>query len=252
MDFIEKLFKIFLDSSNAKDQYRKSTSLIILVLLLFFVYIFFGLLIDENAKISIIVLFVAYLLIKEAITQHDVLYSGNPNKNKYVRAFQDRLPSKYLIETYKLPKEDALNLWYKEFNKWKDTTNPMHESWLLTISRGFKCRMVYFIIISFRFITILSTLFILAIFLIQKFRIHFRIPTIDNYITSHYKLTSPILFTFACLLIYIIFLIINYPSIKNPRGCFLRFNEINNQNITWLKSNFIYKNENEKTDNNNS
>jgi hypothetical protein len=246
--FIDKLFNIFSNTRNVKDKYRKITSLIILVLLLFFAYIYFDYIIDENARVTIVVLFVLYILIKEAITDHDVLYSGNPEKNKFVKAFQYNLPSKYLMEKFKLPKEEAIKLWYLEFNKWKDSKNPMHDTWLQTLSRGFKCRMVYFTIISFRFITLLSIVFILAIFGVDKFHIYYKVPVLDDYMYRHSNLTTPIIFTLVCLLIYLTFLLINYPSVEKLRGCFLRFSEINDQNINWLKANFTYENGKKETE----
>lgn len=252
---MERIFKFFTDSTNPKEKFRKLTSLIILVLLLAFVYIFFDVLIDENAKASIIVLFVLYILIKEIITDFDVLYSGNPEKNKYVRAFKANLPSKYIMETNKISQDEALKLWYKEFNQWKDKDHKMHENWQITLDRGFKCRMVYFIIITFRFIAILSTVLTLAIFLIYKFNVYFNMPVVDNYIRNHSNLTIPIVFVLICFIIYILFLIINYPSLKKPRGCFLRFNEINTLNIGWLKENLSVKEDqitNDKKDNNNA
>ena len=165
---------------------------------------------------------------------------------------QSNLPSKYLAETYKIDNDEALSLWFKEFNKWKDPSNLMHDSWILTLSRGFRCRMAYFIIISFRFIAIMSALLLLVILVLQKSQISFNVQAFDTYLTNHSNLTLPVAFTISCFLIYLIFLVINYPCQKKPRGCFLRFDEINNQNIHWLKENFTYDRKNGQSDNNNA
>ncbi|MFW6047150.1 MAG: hypothetical protein ACOCP4_05140 [Candidatus Woesearchaeota archaeon] len=240
---MDELIKFFKDFSNPKEKSRKTTSLIILVLFLGFAYVFFDVLIRENGIVSSALLIVLFILIKEIISEKDVLYSGDPNKNKFVNAFQLNLPTKYIIDTFGVNMEEAKRLWYNVFNKWKKEDHEMHPNWQKSLERGFKCRMVYFIIISFRFMFWISLIFTSLIYLINHFNIKFHVDTIDTYFTSHKDLTLPIIYVIICLIVYLTFLIINYPKKDKPKGCFLRFNEINDLNIDWLKRNIKHKND---------
>ena len=143
-------------TTNPKENSRKATSFIILVLLFSYVYSFFGVLIQENGLVSSALLIFLYLLIKSLISDYDPLYSGDPKKNKYTRAFQRNLPTHYLMSKYNVDMQEAKHLWYNVFNKWADKNHKMHYNWTTSLSRGFKCRMVYFTIFSFKFMIILS------------------------------------------------------------------------------------------------
>lgn len=238
MDIL-KFFTSF--TSNPKENSRKTTSLIILVLLFGFAYAFFGVLIQENGIASSALLIVLFLLIKGVITDNDILYSGDPTKNKYVRAFQANLPTNYIVEEFNVEMPEAKSLWYNIFNKWKSEDHAMHSNWKKSLERGFKCRMVYLIIITFRFMFWVSTITTLTIFLINRFEIKFNNQSIDSYFATHSNYTPMIIYSFICLAVFLTFLFINYPKKNKPRGCFLRFNEMNESNIDWLKRNISNK-----------
>jgi uncharacterized membrane protein len=239
---MEEALKFFTDfTSNPKENSRKATSFIILVLLFGFAYTYFGLLIKDNGITSSALLIVLFLLIKEAISDKDVLYSGNPDKNKYTKAFQEKLPTKYIIQTYGVEMSEAKTLWYNVFNKWKNEEHEMHSNWKKSLERGFKCRMVYFIIISFRFMFWISLVFTSIIFTFNHFDIKTNIGFIDNYFKNHSNYSGMITYILICFVVFIAFLIINYPSKNKSRGCFLRFNEMNELNINWLKRNIHSK-----------
>ena len=87
----------------------------------------------------------------------------------------------------------------------------------------------------------LSLITIIFIALINYYAIKFGLEPVDKYFREHNNFGIPILFSVVCLLIYLLFLLINYPSKKALRGCFLRFNEINQININWLKQNISSK-----------
>ena len=239
MDGLLKYFTEF--TTNPKENSRKATSFIILVLLFAYAYAFFDVLIQENGIASSALLIVLFLLIKAAIADLDILYSGNPNKNKYTKAFQENLPTKYIMAEYNIDMQEAKSLWYYVFNKWAAKEHGMHYNWKTSLSRGFKCRMVYFTIVSFRFMFFLSLITIIIIGVINYYEFNFGLEPIDKYFREHNNLGIPIIFSILCLFIFLIFLIINSPSKKKPKGCFLRFNEINQMNINWLKQNISSK-----------
>jgi len=237
--YVLKYFTEF--TTNPKENSRKATSFIILVLLLAYAYCFFDVLIQKNGIVSSALLIFLFLLIKSVIADYDPLYSGNPQKNKYIRAFQKNLPTQFIMEEYDVDMKEAKILWYNVFNKWADKNHRMHYNWETSLARGFKCRMVYFTIISFKCMLILIFLSIFLIGLVNYYGLKFNIDIVDKYFIDHQNLFCPIIFFILCLIIFLAFIIINYPSNKQPRGCFLRFNEINEINISWLKGNIKSK-----------
>ena len=239
MDGVLKYLTEF--TTNPKENSRKATSFIILVLLFAYAYSFFDVLIQKNGLASSALLIFLFLLIKSVIADYDPLYSGDPKKNKYTRSFQRNLPTKFIMSKYDVDMREAKNLWYNVFNRWTDKKHKMHYNWKTSLTRGFKCRMVYFTIISFRFMFILSSLSIVLIGIVNYYGIKFGVEPIDKYFIYHNNLFIPITFSILCLFIFLTFLIINYPSDKKSKGCFLRFNEINEINISWLKKNIISK-----------
>ena len=239
---METALKFFTDfTSNPRENSRKATSLIILVLIFSFAYVFFGVLIKDNGIASSALLIVFFLLIKEAISDKDVLYSGNPDKNKYTKAFQEKLPTKYIIQEYNVEMGEAKTLWYSVFNKWKNKEHEMHSNWKKSLERGFKCRMVYFIIVSFRFMFWLSLIFTSILYVINHFDIKTKVNVLDKYFESHTDYSGMITYSSICFLTFITFLIINYPTKNKSRGCFLRFNEMNELNANWLRRNIQSK-----------
>ena len=200
------------------------------------------------------ILVILFLLIKAAIADYDVLYSGNPEKNKYAKAFQENLPTKYIMAEYNVNMNEAKNLWYNIFNKWRNKNHDMHYNWETSLRRGFKCRMVHFIIISFRFMFFLSIISIVIISIVNGFEFNFGMDPIDKYFKTHKDIVVPVFFTIFCFAIYLVFLVINYPGGDIPKGCFLRFSEINQLNIDWLRENIASREEfiNYGTENNNN
>jgi hypothetical protein len=228
-------------TTNPKENSRKATSFIILVLLLAYAYCFFDVLIQENGIVSSALLIFLFLLIKSVIADYDPLYSGDSKKNRYIKAFQKNLPTQFIMEQYGVDMKEAKSLWYNVFNKWADKNHQMHYNWETSLARGFKCRMVYFTIISFKYMLILIFFSISLIGFVNYYGLKFNIDIVDKYFIDHQNLFCPIIFFILCLIIFLSFMVINYPSDKKPRGCFLRFNEINEINISWLKENIKSK-----------
>ena len=98
MEYLLKYLTEF--TTNPKENSRKATSFIILVLLFSYAYSFFDVLIQENGLVSSALIIFLYLLIKSLIADYDPLYSGDPKKNKYTRAFQRILPTHYIMSKY--------------------------------------------------------------------------------------------------------------------------------------------------------
>ena len=240
--------------TNPKENSRHLTSFIILVLLFGYAYSFFDVLILKNAIASNAIILCIFFLIKSLIADYDPLYSGDPEKNKYTKAFQSNLPTEYIMTTYDVEMREAKSLWYNVFNKWEEKGHEMHYNWKTTLRRGFKCRMVHFVIKSFRIMFFLALLSIGIIVFVNKLKVNFEIEAIDKYFRDHVDLGIPIFYAIMCILISIIFQIVNNPNERQPKGCYLRFNEINLLNVDCLRQNINSKedfnNYGKKKDNN--
>jgi len=125
-----------------------------------------------------------------------------------------------------------------------------HQQWFKTLERGFECRFVYYIIKTFKWVFVISFILTFLIFLINFFEIKTNVTIIDAYFQNHSDLSNPIYFTVTCFIVYILFLVCNYPSKKKPRGCFFKYNEINQLNIDWIKDNISSKDDFKNYDDN--
>jgi hypothetical protein len=252
---MDKLLKYFMASvADLKENSRRTTSFIILFLLCAYAYFFLDIAFKENGTVSCVVLFLIFTLIKEVIADFDILYSGNPEKNKFVKAFQKNLPTKYIIGKYRVNMQEAKSLWFSVFNIWGNKDHKMHSNWENTLKRGFKCRLVYFTITALKIVASISTLSLLIIFIVNEYKVQFRIELLDKYFLSHQFPFGSIIFVLLCLFTASILILINYSDDKKERGCFLRFNEINQINIDWLKDNISSKEDfnNYRNENNNN
>jgi hypothetical protein len=236
---MSEIVKILSEATSSKGMIRATTSFLLIVLLYFFAYTFFGLVINENGLISLLIALAVYFLIQTFITNYDVLYDGNPKKNRFVRAFQMKYPSTYIMEKYGIDEIEAKKLWFRKiFNTWENPNHSMYGHRLRCLRRGFICRLVYYVMtVSFGFFCI--SLFLLIILGILNFKsISFGIGPIDDFISSHNTLKLPLVTTLTYLIVSFFLLFTNYPRKKKPLGCFKRFNEVNEQSIDWLEENF--------------
>ncbi len=166
------------------------------------------------------------------LTSGDKLYYGNPQKNCFVRSFQEKLPSKHLYrklnESSKtlISMERATQLWFDEFNKWREQGHPRHKARERTFQRGYSCRFIYYL-----FTYSVCLLSLSAIWLtIEVFMCHYQHHIINN-------LEAKITYTAIILIVPILLYCCNKPNKTKPTGVWLRFNEINNDHITWIDHN---------------
>lgn len=174
---------------------------------------------------GIALLIVEYILFV-VISSDDTLYYGNPEKNRFTRAFQKDLPSKHLAAVLNVDIETAKQLWFDEFNKWGDVTHERHEDRQRTFQRGFSCRFVYYLWVVCRLLLALSVLW-LGVEAILVIWASYEIPKLEA------KL--------AIALLLIVFLtalgFFNRTSNTNPTGVWRRFSEINKRHCAWIDEN---------------
>lgn len=161
----------------------------------------------------------------------DTLYYGDPQKNIYAKTFQAFWPSRYLAKTLDISFENASNLWFNEFNKWKGSNNPNHELWLKTLQRGYFCRLVYYLLYYSSLIIFFSLLLLILELISRKY----------NFIWINSSTFLPrILFIICVSCFWLIVRLTNRLKWKGPSGVWRRYNEINRMNIEWVKSNIDY------------
>ena len=84
---------------------------------------------------------VIFYLLRLLLFSADLLYYGDPEKNKYVKAFQMYWPSRHLASKFNFPQEDASFYWFdKFFSTWDNPDHPRNSQWKRTLIRGYSCR----------------------------------------------------------------------------------------------------------------
>jgi uncharacterized membrane protein len=98
---MDAFFKYILQfTTNPKVNSRIVTSFIILGLVFSYAYVFFNVIVLSSI-LSNLILIGLFFLIKALIADWDNLYSGNPEKNRFVKAFQAHIPSDYILKKFR-------------------------------------------------------------------------------------------------------------------------------------------------------
>ena len=237
MSELSSLFTNILDkiSIYTKEGLENLTSAMIVIFSLLFIHTH---IVDINSFSNYLgllfypIMIIMLYFIKINLFSYDYLLFGKEN-NKYVKAFQFKLPSKYIADTYEIEKKDAGQYWYNIYNKWQKESDPRYSQVLRTFRRGYACKFIFYSIKVFEFYSILSfSIFILlhahAAWLAQKIYL----------IPESYSMFS---FIFITGLLRILILKINNPDLDNLSGVWEKFAEINENHIIWLKANIKSK-----------
>ncbi len=212
------------------------TSLIILTFSFVFTHIFIfdlELFDDFPTWLLYLLIFVSYYFIQMILFSGDILYTGKPEVNKYVKIFQKKWPSRYIAEKFEISIKDANYYWFQNFfNKWKKSESNMNEQVKRTFKRGYECRLVYYCIRFFQTIFVFSLIMIIVhnyqIFLLllgEKVKIEFS------------DIQLQIGFIILILLIYMLIYLSNNPIYNNPKGVWQKYNEINEFHRKWIDDN---------------
>lgn len=177
-----------------------------------------------------LVIFVIFYLLRFFLFSGDKLYYGNPEKDKYVRAFQMYWPSKLIATKFNMSMEDAKFHWFETFNTWKNKDHPRHSQWERTMRRGYACRFVYYCIKFFEVLLWVSVLVTsLQEVLLRKFKMQIFI--------SEVSLEWRIGFIIFVVLFYITIRLTNKTSPTDLIGVWRRFAEINKMHRAWIDNN---------------
>lgn len=162
------------------------------------------------------------------IFSSDALYYGEPTKNLYTKIFQSEWPSRFLEEYLGVERSLAKNLWFDEFNKWRDPNHSQHQQWNDTLSRGFACRLVYYILHFLGLFFWLGCAFLVIEIILSKIMSH-------SY-TIEKTLACRIAFVCGMAFFWSVIRASNRLKLKGPTGVWRRYNEINNRSIHWIKT----------------
>lgn len=210
------------------------TALFILVFALFFCFIFLvplNLLEVWPDWLLYLVVFVIFFMLQIVLFSRDVLYYGDPRKNRYAKAFQMYWPSKYIATKFHLSQKDASFYWFeKYFNAWRNSKHPRHSQWERTLRRGYSCRFVYY---SLKFFEILLAISIGATLIQEIVSKLFRVPIS----TTGMRLWWRVIFILFIVLLYAIVRVSNRASPSKLTGVWKRYAEINQMHIKWIDEN---------------
>ena len=219
---------------ESKEGLEALTALLILVFSLAFCYIFiipFNLFDNWPEWLLYLVVIAIFYLLKFFLFSSDILYYGNPGKNKYVKAFQTYWPSKHIATKFNLSQEDAEFYWHENlFNTWREHNHPRHSQWERTLRRGYACRLVYYCIHFFGILLWIS----ISVTLLQEIlsqRLQMQVFASD--ISLGWKLG----FIIFVALLYILIRLTNKTSPDNLTGVWRRYAEINQMHIKWIDGN---------------
>jgi hypothetical protein len=239
----EELLKKILNSMNneTKDGLRNITSIFLISVFIVFVILFIKPITIINTALDfvefpqwllLLLASVIVYIVNIIIFSSDTLYYGQ-NKNDYSKAFQENWPSKYIMKEYGLNEAEATYKWFIEFNKWKEATHEMNQQRVSTFSRGFSCRLVYYIIRTSQVFFILSIAMIIGEIIVRN--------CIKANIIEKGAFVIRILFCVIMAFIWIICRYLNSPKKKN--GVWARFDENNLLIMQWIKEHKeIFKN----------
>jgi len=176
-------------------------------------------------------IYIIFLTIEIVLASSDTLYYGDPTKSRYARAFQEHFPSKHLARKFHLKEREAQHYWFNDiFNVWANPQHPHHDQWKRTISRGYSCRFIYYVI---RFLEILLAACVAMILLqtVSSYLIDGRVSLLNVEFFSKYA------FTLCVVVLYLVIRLTNRTSRGHLTGVWRRFAEINQLHIEWIDHN---------------
>jgi len=226
---LNNLFEQF--SAYTKEGLENLSSSIIIIFSLSFIHIY---IIDVNKIAEYFgILFYPLLvlttyLIKIIIFSNDYLLYGDKN-NKYVKAFTNQLPSKYLVDKLEIEKRDALFYWFRIYNLWQKEDSDRYEETKRTFKRGYACRFIFYTIKLFDFL--ISVSFLTLLFLsIYIFIVNQKIFLFEN---------SEIMISYTLFLIILRIIIVKFNNHKEGEysGVWKKWESINNNHKKWIDDN---------------
>lgn len=210
------------------------TALVILIFSMVFSHIFIiPLSLLENLPnwFLYLTIFVIFCMLVLFLFSSDILYYGDPKKNRYVRAFQEYWPSKHISKEFNLEQDEASHYWFENFfNTWRDPNHPRHSQWERTLRRGSACRFVYYCIKFFEILLWISV----SITLLQE--VLFKKLQIEVFL-SNIGLGWKIFFIILITLLYVFIRATNRTSPEKLTGAWRQYAEINKMHIQWIDDN---------------
>jgi len=174
---------------------------------------------------------VVFYLVVVLIFSADVLYHGNPEKNKYVRAFQYYWPSRHIAERFGIPLEDARYYWFENyFNRWKVEDDSRHGQWERTLRRGYSCRFIYYCVRCLEILLWLSVLLTLGQETLSRV-VQVKI------LRTNTGLAGKVAFIAFVALLYVIIRAKNRTAPADLGGVWKRYAEINKMHRKWIDEN---------------
>jgi len=239
MNEISNLFSIIIEkiSIYTKEGLENLTSFMLVVFSLLFIHIY---IVDINILANYLgilfypLIFMILYLIKINLFSYDFLLFGS-EEDKYVKAFKYKLPSKFIFENYDVTQEEAIYYWYKIFNSWQKEDHEKYGQFIRTYERGYACRFVFYSIKLFKFLSIVS----LSLFILLNAYYMYIKNKICVYPDGYHMFG----FIFVIILLDIMLIKLNNSDINNLSGVWEKFEEINNDHISWLKNNIKDKND---------
>lgn len=228
------VIKQFIDSVgiSSKAGLRALTALVVLAFSFMFCHLFIVSLDILAGTPEWLLCLISYALFQVIqILLPDKLYYGDPEKDKYVKAFQMYWPSRYLAQKFGLKEKDASYYWFENFfNAWENPDHPRHTQWKRTLRRGYSCRFIYYCTKFFEILIIVSIMLaLIQESLAQLFKMEI--------FTSKVSLFWRIGFILFVVFLYLVIRIFNRVSPSNLGGVWKRFAEINRMHIEWVDEN---------------
>jgi hypothetical protein len=173
-------------------------------------------------------------VIRVMLASTDTLLYGDSTADKYTRAFQANLPSRYIADKFGISKQDAEFYWYEGlFNRWSDPKQPRHSQWARTLRRGYACRFVYHTLVLLKVLIVLSTVLTLLV------AVSMVVPALCmlHTVGPESGLGERISFIVVLLVFYLFVRLTNRTSPQHPSGVWRRFAEINQLHAKWIDEN---------------
>lgn len=233
MSEIVSLFTNFIEkfSIYTKEGLENLTSAMIVLFSLLFIHIYIYNINDLGSYLGVLfyplLLLILYLM-KILVFSYDYLLFGDED-NRYVRAFQYKLPSKYIAEHYGLKKDEATHLWLNIFNLWQKKGHNRNIQVNRTFKRGYACRFVFYSIYLSKFYFTLSL------------GVYIMLNLYSSYISDKFTLYPGGSFMLAYIILIfalkVVLIKLNKTDIENLTGVWKKFEVINDNHIEWIRDN---------------
>jgi len=224
-------------SPESKSGLEGLTAILILVFSLIFSHIFIiplNILANFPNWIVYIGVCTIFYMLKLLLFSSDKLYYGDPNKNKYVKAFQLHWPSKHIAKKFSIPLDDAFYYWYEKlFNTWRNPSHERHCQYVRSLRRGYSCRFVFY---SLRFFEVLLWISF-PLTLLQLSKEISALKSDKLLFWMNINLGGAIAYILFVLIFYILIRGSNKTNPTNLGGVWRRYDEINKMHIKWIDEN---------------